>query len=191
MEILEEWIAGRGKQPVIWKTLIEVLHDIELSTLAREIEAVKLQSTVSDICTRATEDSDQREMPVADIQDFRNANSNNTEDLLITCFQATLQECENPEEVVKITEEHATRYSEECEYSDAESVDSELAQDSDEAIGGGSAMMELIERYQNQQVLELIERHYSEHKREDSAGSDSEGENAIAKNKFIEEDYLD
>ena len=41
MEILEEWIAGRGKQPVTWNTLIEVLHDIELSTLAREIETIK------------------------------------------------------------------------------------------------------------------------------------------------------
>ena len=41
MEILEEWIAGRGKQPVTWNTLTEVLHDIELSTLAKEIEAVK------------------------------------------------------------------------------------------------------------------------------------------------------
>ena len=38
-EIIEEWIAGRGKHPVTWKTLTEVLHDIGLSTLAREIEA--------------------------------------------------------------------------------------------------------------------------------------------------------
>ena len=42
LEILEEWIAGRGKQPVTWNTLIEVLHEIELGMLAREIEAVKL-----------------------------------------------------------------------------------------------------------------------------------------------------
>ena len=41
MEVVEEWINGRGKDPITWKTLIEVLHDIELSTLAREIEAVK------------------------------------------------------------------------------------------------------------------------------------------------------
>ena len=39
MEILKEWIADRGRQPVTWNTLIEVLHDIELSTLARETEA--------------------------------------------------------------------------------------------------------------------------------------------------------
>ena len=41
MEILERWLTGRGKQPVKWATLVEVLQDIELSTLAGEIEAVK------------------------------------------------------------------------------------------------------------------------------------------------------
>ena len=40
-EILEQWITGRGTHPVTWKTLIEVLWDIELITLAGEIEAVK------------------------------------------------------------------------------------------------------------------------------------------------------
>jgi len=42
--ILIEWIAGKGKHPVTWKTLTEVLHDSELSVLAGEIEAVKLQN---------------------------------------------------------------------------------------------------------------------------------------------------
>ena len=42
MQILSEWIAKRGKMPVKWRTLTEVLHDIELSTLASEIEEVKL-----------------------------------------------------------------------------------------------------------------------------------------------------
>ena len=42
--VLEEWIAGKGKHPVTWKTLTEVLHDSELSVLAGEIEAVKLQN---------------------------------------------------------------------------------------------------------------------------------------------------
>ena len=41
IEIIEEWIAGKGKHPVTWKTLIKVLRDIELSTLAEEIEAIK------------------------------------------------------------------------------------------------------------------------------------------------------
>ena len=40
-EILQEWLTGRGKQPVTWATLVEVLCDIELSTLAGQIEAVK------------------------------------------------------------------------------------------------------------------------------------------------------
>ena len=40
IEILKQWLTGRGKQPVTWATLIEVLHDIKLSTLANDIEAV-------------------------------------------------------------------------------------------------------------------------------------------------------
>ena len=43
-EILQKWLAGSGKQPVTWATLVEVLRDIELSTLASEIEAVKCQA---------------------------------------------------------------------------------------------------------------------------------------------------
>ena len=41
--ILQEWLAGSGKKPVTWATLVEVLHDIELFTLADNIEAVKCQ----------------------------------------------------------------------------------------------------------------------------------------------------
>ena len=44
MEILEEWVNGRGRQPVSWATLTEVLRDVELSELASDIEAVKLQT---------------------------------------------------------------------------------------------------------------------------------------------------
>ena len=40
-EILEQWITGRGKRPVTWKTLTQVLRDIELTALAEEIEAIK------------------------------------------------------------------------------------------------------------------------------------------------------
>lgn len=40
-EIIQEWLTGRGKHPVNWRTLVEVLRDIELATLADEIEAVK------------------------------------------------------------------------------------------------------------------------------------------------------
>ena len=43
-EILQEWATGRGKNPVTWATLTEVLRDIDLCGLASEIEAVKLVS---------------------------------------------------------------------------------------------------------------------------------------------------
>ena len=46
IEILQEWATGRGKKPVTWETLTIVLRDIELSTLASEIETVKLKSTM-------------------------------------------------------------------------------------------------------------------------------------------------
>ena len=38
-EILQQWIAGKGKHPVTWKTLVEVLHDVN-NALATEIEAM-------------------------------------------------------------------------------------------------------------------------------------------------------
>ena len=46
-EILQEWATGRGKKPVSWETLTEVLRDIGLCTLASEIEAVKMKSNTS------------------------------------------------------------------------------------------------------------------------------------------------
>ena len=41
IKILEEWIAGRGK-PCTWETLIEVLRECELNTLADRIKDTKL-----------------------------------------------------------------------------------------------------------------------------------------------------
>ena len=46
-EILREWAIGRGKKPVSWETLTEVLRDIELGALASEIEVVKLKLKMS------------------------------------------------------------------------------------------------------------------------------------------------
>ena len=40
-EIFQEWLDGRGKKPVTWTTLVEVLRDIELSILAGDIKAIK------------------------------------------------------------------------------------------------------------------------------------------------------
>ena len=44
-EILQEWVSGRGRLPVSWATLTEVLRDVELSEVASDIEAVKLHTT--------------------------------------------------------------------------------------------------------------------------------------------------
>ena len=38
LQILKQWIWGKGKKPVEWSTLIEVLNDIGLSELANEME---------------------------------------------------------------------------------------------------------------------------------------------------------
>ena len=50
-EILQQWLIGGGKQPVTWATLVEVLHDIEFSILAYEIEAVKCSASELINCT--------------------------------------------------------------------------------------------------------------------------------------------
>ena len=39
-EILQRWIQGKGRQPVQWSTLIDVLKKIQLSELAKKIEEV-------------------------------------------------------------------------------------------------------------------------------------------------------
>ena len=36
-EVLTRWIQGKGKDPVTWETLVDVLKCIMLSGLAREI----------------------------------------------------------------------------------------------------------------------------------------------------------
>ena len=40
-EILQEWLTGRSKQPVTWPTLIKVLQETKLFTLASNIVDVK------------------------------------------------------------------------------------------------------------------------------------------------------
>ncbi len=37
MAILQEWLQGRGRQPVTWQTLVDVLSDCDLNTLAEDI----------------------------------------------------------------------------------------------------------------------------------------------------------
>ena len=43
-EIFEQWIIGRGKHPVTWRTLTQVLREVGLTVLAGEIEAIKCHS---------------------------------------------------------------------------------------------------------------------------------------------------
>ena len=49
MQVFEEWIAGRGKHPVSWHTLIEVLQVIGLGALASDIAAVKCSWVLTDV----------------------------------------------------------------------------------------------------------------------------------------------
>ena len=42
-EIFEQWITGKGKHPVTWRTLTQVLRDVGLTVLAGEIEAIKCE----------------------------------------------------------------------------------------------------------------------------------------------------
>ena len=37
LAILKKWLQGQGKQPVMWKTLVEVLRDAKLTVLADEV----------------------------------------------------------------------------------------------------------------------------------------------------------
>ena len=37
LKILQLWINGAGLQPVSWATLIQVLHDVQLNALAKEL----------------------------------------------------------------------------------------------------------------------------------------------------------
>ena len=38
LKIVQRWLTGGGRQPVTWGTLIQVLEDIQLNELAREID---------------------------------------------------------------------------------------------------------------------------------------------------------
>ena len=41
VEVLQEWVEGRGRQPVTWDTLVDVLCDAQLTELATEIASAK------------------------------------------------------------------------------------------------------------------------------------------------------
>ena len=39
VEILEQWLQGRGRMPITWQTLIKCLRDTELNVLADDMES--------------------------------------------------------------------------------------------------------------------------------------------------------
>ena len=41
-KIFTLWLSGKGKQPITWSTLVDVLRDADLNRLAAIIEAAKL-----------------------------------------------------------------------------------------------------------------------------------------------------
>ena len=41
MSVFRSWVKGEGLKPVSWATLVDVLQDVGLNTLARDIKQVK------------------------------------------------------------------------------------------------------------------------------------------------------
>ncbi len=41
MDVLQQWLSGKGIQPVTWSSLVQVLRDIDLVDLAEDIADVK------------------------------------------------------------------------------------------------------------------------------------------------------
>ena len=83
MEVLEEWTTGRGKHPVTWKTLTQVLHDIELSTLGREIEAVKCceGEPIGDVPVRTSDNPVQRDQMTSTSKTTEGSDQRSTGDI--------------------------------------------------------------------------------------------------------------
>ena len=46
VKILQKWLNGMGQQPVTWETLVQVLKDIQLNELAKEIEFYKQKNNL-------------------------------------------------------------------------------------------------------------------------------------------------
>ena len=37
-EMMQMWLQGKGRQPVTWELLVEILHDCDLNVLAEQVE---------------------------------------------------------------------------------------------------------------------------------------------------------
>ena len=46
LKIFQKWLNGMGQQPVSWETLIQVLKDIQLNELAKQIEFYKQKNNL-------------------------------------------------------------------------------------------------------------------------------------------------
>ena len=42
LRILQEWLEGKGLEPVTWETLVKTLRNTKLFTLADSVKAAKL-----------------------------------------------------------------------------------------------------------------------------------------------------
>ena len=42
LRILQEWLEGKGLEPVTWETLVQTLRNTKLFTLADSVKAAKL-----------------------------------------------------------------------------------------------------------------------------------------------------
>ena len=105
MEVLRQWINGRGKQPVTWKTLIEVLHDIELSTLAREIEAVKCceGEPIGNVPVRTSDDPIQKDqMTLSTVKTTEDSDRRSTRDIPTAGMEN--KHCETLEQRVNVAD---------------------------------------------------------------------------------------
>ena len=101
-EVLRQWINGRGKDPVTWETLTEVLHDIKLNTLAGEIDAViSGDPVVRDMSTaKTTKESEQSSSRHAHTERMEGVNySESLEQMvdIVTDLFSDLFDCEDSE----------------------------------------------------------------------------------------------
>ena len=52
LEIIKQWLISEGGQPVTWRTVVEVLCDVGLTTLASDIADIKLSRKLPMFNTR-------------------------------------------------------------------------------------------------------------------------------------------
>ena len=141
LEILREWFAGRGKQPVTWKTLIEVLHDIELCTLAREIAAVKLSgdkdrpTEVTEVSNRRTEDRTQANEDSNPQRDGEEIPTGSIEDLFNSEESVRAKVNTNPELGLHITDTNDSELLEQEQKFQANDASGEIGRKANNAFG--------------------------------------------------------